>query len=141
MTITTVTRRELNQDVARAKKAVKTGPVFITDRGKPVHVLLSIEDFRAVGGEGRGLLEALSMAALADIDMNPPRAPNRKLSRRPFLMFLLRHLCCRYYQLTVQKIFFQLLGFLKRFGSDRAPNSRSASGPLRALLSNPPESV
>ena len=74
MTITTVTRRELNQDVARAKKAVKTGPVFITDRGKPVHVLLSIEDFGRWAGEGRGLLEALSMAALADIDMNPPRA-------------------------------------------------------------------
>ena len=43
MNITSVTSRELNQDVARAKTAAKSGPVFITDRGKPAHVLLSIE--------------------------------------------------------------------------------------------------
>ena len=43
MTITTVTSRELNHDIGRAKKAAKSGPVFITDRGKPAHVLLSIE--------------------------------------------------------------------------------------------------
>ena len=43
MNITSVTSRELNQDVARAKRAAKSGPVFITDRGKPAHVLLSIE--------------------------------------------------------------------------------------------------
>ena len=41
MTITTLSSRELNQDVTRAKKATKAGPVFITDRGKPAHVLLS----------------------------------------------------------------------------------------------------
>ena len=74
MTITTVTSRELNQDVARAKKAAKSGPVFITDRGKPAHVLLSIEDYRRLAGEGRNLLVALSMAGLADIDLSPPRA-------------------------------------------------------------------
>ena len=34
MTITTLSSRELNQDVTRAKKATKDGPVFITDRGK-----------------------------------------------------------------------------------------------------------
>lgn len=39
MTITTLSSRELNQDVTRAKKAAKNGPVFITDRGKPAHVL------------------------------------------------------------------------------------------------------
>ncbi|MBU4610838.1 type II toxin-antitoxin system VapC family toxin [Achromobacter sp. GG226] len=38
MTITTLSGRELNQDVTRAKKATKDGPVFITDRGKPAHV-------------------------------------------------------------------------------------------------------
>ena len=74
MTITTVTSRKLNQDVAGAKKAAKTGPVFITDRGKPAHVLLSIEDYRRLAGEDRNLLEALSMAGLADIELNPPRA-------------------------------------------------------------------
>ena len=38
MTITTLTSRELNHDLGRAKRAARTGPVFITDRGKPAHV-------------------------------------------------------------------------------------------------------
>lgn len=73
MTITTVTSRELSQDVGRAKRAVKSGPVFITDRGKPAHVLLSIEDYQRLAGKGRSLTEALSMPGLADIDFDPPR--------------------------------------------------------------------
>ena len=74
MTITTVTSRELNQDVTRAKKAAKSGPVFITDRGEPAHVLLSIEDYRRLAGQRRSLAEALSMPGLSDIDFEPPRA-------------------------------------------------------------------
>ena len=73
MTVTTVTSRELNQDVGRAKKAAKSGPVFITDRGRPAHVLLSIEDYRRLVGQGRSLAELLSMPGLADIDFEPPR--------------------------------------------------------------------
>ena len=74
MTITTVTSRELNQDVGRAKRAAKSGPVFITDRGKPAHVLLSIEDYRRLARQHRNLADALSMPGLADIDFEPPRA-------------------------------------------------------------------
>lgn len=73
MTITTITSRELNQDIARAKKAAKSGPVFIMNRGKPAHVLLSIENYRRLAAERRSLVEALSMAGLADIDLEPPR--------------------------------------------------------------------
>ena len=73
MNITTVTSRELNQDVARAKRAAKSGPVFITTRGKPAHVLLSIEDYRRMAGERRNLADALSMAGLSGIDLDPPR--------------------------------------------------------------------
>lgn len=43
---TTFSSREFNQDTGRAKKAAADGPVFITDRGRPAHVLLSIEDYR-----------------------------------------------------------------------------------------------
>lgn len=68
MTITTLTSREFNHDIDRAKKAAKSGPVFITDRGKPTHVLLSIEEYRRLAGQRRTLVEALSMAGLADID-------------------------------------------------------------------------
>ena len=73
MTITTFTSRELNQDVAGAKKAAKSGPVIITDRGKPAHVLLSIEDYRRLAGERRSLVDALSMTGLANIELEPPR--------------------------------------------------------------------
>jgi len=72
MIITTVTSRELNQDVGRPRKAAKSGPVFITDRGKPAHVLLSTEDYRRLAGQGRSLVGALSMPALANIDFDPP---------------------------------------------------------------------
>lgn len=44
MTITTLSSREFNQDTSSAKKATRQGPVIITDRGRPAHVLLSIED-------------------------------------------------------------------------------------------------
>ena len=74
MTITTLSSRELNQDVARAKKAAKNGPVFITDRGKPAHVLLSIEEYRRLTGKRRNLVEALSMPGIADIEMEIPRS-------------------------------------------------------------------
>lgn len=72
--ITTLSSRELNQDVGRAKKAAKDGPVFITDRGRPAHVLLSIEDYRRLAGDRRSIVDALSMPGLADIDFDPPRA-------------------------------------------------------------------
>ncbi|SAK69812.1 prevent-host-death protein [Caballeronia temeraria] len=74
MTITTLSSRELNQDVTRAKKATKNGPVFITDRGKPAHVLLSIEEYQRLAGNKRSLVDALSMPGLADIDVEFPRS-------------------------------------------------------------------
>lgn len=46
MTATTCSSREFNQDTSRAKKAAVEGSVFITDRGKPARVLLSIDDYR-----------------------------------------------------------------------------------------------
>jgi hypothetical protein len=53
MKITTLSGREFNQDTSRAKKAATKGPVFITDRGTPAHVLLSIEEYqRLTGGQG-----------------------------------------------------------------------------------------
>ncbi|MFA5731491.1 MAG: type II toxin-antitoxin system Phd/YefM family antitoxin [Acidithiobacillus sp.] len=79
MTITTLSSRELNQDVARAKKAAKNGPVFITDRGKPAHVLLSIEEYQRLTGKRRNLVEALSMPGIADIEIEIPRS--RELPR------------------------------------------------------------
>ncbi|WP_428538382.1 type II toxin-antitoxin system Phd/YefM family antitoxin [Rhodopila sp.] len=80
MTITTLSSREFNQDTSRAKKAASEGPVFITDRGKPAHVLLSIEAYQRIIGGGRNIADALAMPGLADIEFDPPRA---KIGIRP----------------------------------------------------------
>lgn len=74
MTTTTLSSRELNQDVTRAKKATRSGPVFITDRGEPAHVLLSIEDYRRLTCEHHNIVEALSMPGLSTIDLDLPRS-------------------------------------------------------------------
>ena len=73
MTITTLSSRELNQDVARAKKAAKQGPVFVTDRGKPAHVLLSFENYQRLTKQRRNLADALAMPEVEDLDFDPPR--------------------------------------------------------------------
>jgi len=79
MTITTLTSRELSQDVSRAKRAAKDGPVVITDRGKPAHVLLSYEEYQRLTGNGRNIVAALSMPGLSTIDVEFPRS--RELAR------------------------------------------------------------
>lgn len=75
--MTTLTSREFNQDTARAKREAKKGPVFITDRGKPAHVLLSIEDYERLARPGRTLAEALAMpegSVPVDLELEiPPR--------------------------------------------------------------------
>lgn len=73
MPITTVTSREFNQDTSRAKKAASNGPVFITDRGKPAHVLLSIESYQQMTDSRVSIVELLSMPGVEDIDFEPPR--------------------------------------------------------------------
>ncbi len=73
MTITTLSSREFNQDTSRAKRAASGGPVFITDRGKPAHVLLSIEEYQRITGGHRKIADALALPGLADIEFDPPR--------------------------------------------------------------------
>jgi prevent-host-death family protein len=74
MTITTLSSREFNQDTSRAKKAAQKGPVFITDRGKPAHVLLSIEEYRRLTDKGDSIVDMLAMPPGAvDIEFEPPR--------------------------------------------------------------------
>lgn len=55
-----ITSREFNQDVSAAKRFARTEPVFITDRGRPTHVLMSIASFRAVTGQRESIVDALA---------------------------------------------------------------------------------
>ena len=69
---TTLTSREFNQDTGRAKKAAEKGPVFITDRGRPSHVLLSIDDYRRIAGSRTRIADALAMPGAAEIELPLP---------------------------------------------------------------------
>jgi len=73
MTITTVSSREFNQHSSEAKKAASLGPVFITDRGRPAHVLMSFEDYQRLTKQRRNIADALAMPGVADIAFDPPR--------------------------------------------------------------------
>jgi len=72
MTITTLSSREFNHDVGAAKKAAKHGPVFITDRGRPAHVLLTIEEYQKLASGSANIIEMLAMPAAEHIDFEPP---------------------------------------------------------------------
>lgn len=71
MPITTFSSREFNHDTSRAKKAARNGPVFITDRGRPALVLLTIEDYRQLTHSQSSIVELLAMPEGGDIDFEP----------------------------------------------------------------------
>lgn len=73
MSVTSLSSRELNHDVGRAKKAASQGPVIITDRGRPSHVLMTYGEFERLTGKRHSLVDSLSMPGLADIDLDTPR--------------------------------------------------------------------
>lgn len=69
MAITTMTSREFNQDASKAKRAASDGPVFITDRGTPAHVLLTIEEYQRLAGREVTIGDLLSLPGTEDIDL------------------------------------------------------------------------
>ena len=56
-----VSSRDFNQDVSHAKRAARIEPVFITDRGRPTHVLMSIENFKHLTGQTESMVDLLAM--------------------------------------------------------------------------------
>jgi prevent-host-death family protein len=79
VTVTTVSSREFNQDTSKAKKAARRGPVIITDRGRPAHVLLSIEQYEALAGTSSSIVDLLAMPGAEKVRFTAPRL--RKLTR------------------------------------------------------------
>jgi prevent-host-death family protein len=73
MTITTISSREFNQDVSRARRAADRGPVIITDRGEPAYVLLRHDVYRRLAGDGPTIRELLDRPGIEDIEFDPPR--------------------------------------------------------------------
>lgn len=68
--MSTISARDLNQDVSAAKRAAKDGPVVITDRGDPAFVLMTYADYRRIVG-GPSIRETLRMKEDVDIEFEP----------------------------------------------------------------------
>jgi len=73
---TSISSREFNQDTGRAKKAAAEGPVYITDRGRPSHVLVSYTLFQQLTEGEATLVDLLAETpGVGDIDFE---IPNRR---------------------------------------------------------------
>ena len=69
--MSTLSSREFNQDTGRAKKEALNEPVYITDRGKPSHVLLSYDEYQLITSKNMSIGEMLSMDGVEDIKFTP----------------------------------------------------------------------
>jgi PHD/YefM family antitoxin component YafN of YafNO toxin-antitoxin module len=73
MTIAAMSSREFNKGASKAKRAAVNGPVFITDRARPAHALMSFEAYQRLTRQRRNIADALAMLGSADIEFEPPR--------------------------------------------------------------------
>ena len=87
MAITTFSSRTFARDASAVKRATASGPVFITDRGKPSLAVLDIEDYFSLVGQRdeRSLLEAMmALPATPDIELElPDKTPDGSENRIP----------------------------------------------------------
>ena len=72
-----VTAREFNQDIGKAKRFAASEPVFVTDRGRPTHVLLSIAGYRKLSGEVENILDMIGA---------PPSSPPLDFAGAPAVL-------------------------------------------------------
>jgi prevent-host-death family protein len=79
---TRLTSRQFNQDTGGAKRAAQSGPVYITDRGRPSHVLLTYEEFNRLAAHQPSMGELLSRpVGIEDIEFEV--APQRDVAEPP----------------------------------------------------------
>lgn len=74
--MTQLTSREFNQDTSGAKKAAENGPVYITDRGRPAHVLLTFDAYEELIGPHRALDLLAEPIGVADVEFVAPKKPD-----------------------------------------------------------------
>ena len=73
MHTTTISGQEFNRDASGARRAARSGPVIITDRGRPAHVLLEIEQYQHLIGGHKSIAELLAMPGGEHIEFEPTR--------------------------------------------------------------------
>ena len=66
MSITTISVEQLSKNPAKATQAANDGPVFITDNGRPTHVLMSMQQYCVLGGTSPKIADFLAMPETVD---------------------------------------------------------------------------
>ena len=69
----TITSRDFNQDIGRAKRMAGERPVVITDRGKAAFVLMTHAEFLRLTGKAPSILDLLDHPQSADFEFEPKR--------------------------------------------------------------------
>lgn len=85
MATTRLSSREFNQETGRAKRAAKKGPVIITERGRPAHVLLTFEAYQRLASARGNILDALGLpkgVENVELEIPPLRDPARPADLR-----------------------------------------------------------
>lgn len=73
MSVSKVSSREFNQHTSRAKRTAQGGPVIITERGRPAHVLMSYEEYQRLVGSKGSVIEALGQPpGVEDVELEIP---------------------------------------------------------------------
>lgn len=68
-----ISSRQFNQDTGGAKKAAQTGPVYITNHGKPAHVLMNFDDYTELVTKGGSIVDLLATpSGVGDIEFEIP---------------------------------------------------------------------
>ena len=80
--VRTMTSREFNRDTAAAKRAAEEGPVVVTDRNRPAHVLLSWAQYRRLVDGAMTPMDVIASTEAAEVDLP---LPPRKTPRNPGL--------------------------------------------------------
>jgi len=70
---TTISSRKFNQDRSAAKKLAQQGPVIITDRGRPTHVLMTHEEYERLATRPKSIVEMLAQPGADDDDFEIPK--------------------------------------------------------------------
>ena len=69
----TMTSGEANRGFRRAKREARSGPVLITERGRPSSVLLSYDEYRRLTGKRTNIVDLLVIPGQEEADLEPPQ--------------------------------------------------------------------
>lgn len=64
-----MTGREFNQASSEARRLANNGPLFITDRGRPAHVLMSYDHYQSLRGNDQSIADLLALDEDVDLDL------------------------------------------------------------------------